>query len=187
MNPFPQCSTTRLLLRQVAVADIPFLVRYANNKAIAANVLNIPHPYTEEDAVSWLNFVQQGFKNRERFVFAIVWKETGQFIGAIGLHLSGRHNTAELGYWLGQPFWGKGFMTEAANAVVKFGFAELGLNKIYATHFTDNPASGKVLQNTGMIKGELKDHYRVGDAYKSVVQYRLLKAEYGEQNPATND
>lgn len=183
MNPFPQLSTKRLLLRKLGAADIPSLVTYANNKAVADNVLNIPHPYTEEDAIFWLNFVQQGFKNLERFVFAVVLKENDEFIGAVGLHLNGKHNGAELGYWLGQPFWSKGYVTEAVSAVLGFGFEELNLHKIYATHFTDNLASGKVMIKNGMIKeGELKEQYKVGDVYKSVVQYRLLKEEYVQKN-----
>ncbi|GAA4737105.1 GNAT family N-acetyltransferase [Flavisolibacter ginsenosidimutans] len=187
MNQLPQLSTNRLLLRSLQVTDIASLVKYANNKAIADNVLNIPHPYTEKDAVFWLNFVLQGFQHKERFVFAIVQKEGSEFIGAIGLHPAGKHDNAEMGYWLGEPFWGGGLMTEAAGVVLKFGFEELNLHKIYATHFTDNIASGKVMVNNGMIKeGELKDQYKVGDVYKSVIQYRLLKNEWAEMANASH-
>lgn len=179
MNSFPELSTNRLRLRKVAVADIPSLIKYAGNKAISANLLNVPHPYTEEDAVFWMNFVLQGFKSGERFVFAITLKESGEFIGAIGLHPNGRHDTAELGYWLGEPFWGQGLMTEAVTAVLRFGFEERKLNKIYATHFATNPASGKVMAANGMIKeGELAEQYKVDDAYQSVSCYRLLKREW---------
>lgn len=179
MTSFPELSTTRLHLRKVTAADIPSLVKYANNKAISDNLLTLPHPYTEEDAIFWLNFVLQGFRNRERFVFAVALKESPDLIGAIGLHPTPRHNTAEMGYWLGEPFWGKGLMTEAVGAVLKFGFEELALNKIYATHFTNNPASGKVMVANGMIKeGELAEQYKVGDEYASITQYRLLKREW---------
>ena len=185
MTVLPQLVTPRLLLRKLQIEDIPFLVKYANSKAVSNNVLNIPHPYTEEDAVFWLNLVWQGFKSRERFVFAVVLKESGELVGAIGLHPNAKHNGAEMGYWLGQPFWGKGIMTEAVSAVLKFGFEEVKLHKIYATHFTDNPASGKVMVKNGMIKeGELKDQYKVGEVYKSVLQYRLLKEEYEEYQRA---
>lgn len=188
MNLFPQITTNRLTLRKVQADDIPFLIKYANNKAISGNILNVPHPYGEEDAIFWINFVLQGFKNKERFVFAIISRENNEFVGAIGLHLGGKHDTAEMGYWIGEPFWSQGIMTEAVKAVLKFGFEELGLNKIYATHFTDNMASGKVMVNNGMVKeGELKDHYKVDDIYKSVIQYRLLKQEYEEMKTATKD
>ena len=180
MNPL---NTDRLLLRKLQAADIPLLVKYAGNKAIADNVLNVPHPYTEEDAIFWLNFVLQGYKNGERFVFAITLKQTAEFIGAVGLHPFAKHGTAELGYWLGQPFWVRGLMTEAVRAMLRFGFEELNLHKIHATHFTDNPASGKVMLHNGMIKeGEWKEQYKVGNEYKSVLQYRLLKSEWEERN-----
>lgn len=187
MHHFPELLTNRLLLRKLQVADVSSLVKYANNKAVSGNVLNIPHPYTEDDAICWLNFVREGFKTGERFVFAIVLKESDEFIGAVGLHRNGKHNGAEMGYWLGESFWNKGYATEAARAVLKFGFEELNLHKIYATHFTDNIASGKVMLRNGMIKeGEWKEHYKIGDAYKSVIQYRLLKSEYEEAKAANS-
>lgn len=183
MNSFPELSTDRLLLRKVAAADIPRLMKYAGSKAISVNLLSVPHPYTEEDAIFWMNSVLQGFKSGERFVFAITLKESGGFIGAIGLHRNSRHDTAELGYWLGEPFWGKGLMKETVAAVLRFGFEELKLNKIYATHFTANPASGKVMTANGMIKeGELAEQYKVGETYQSVVYYRLLKREWEAMN-----
>lgn len=183
MTTFPQLTTPRLRLRKVQAADVPLLVQYANHKAISGNLLNVPHPYNEEDAVFWMNFVLQGFKNRERYVFAISDKETNAFMGAVGLHPAPRHNHAELGYWLGEPFWGRGLMTEAVGAVLRFGFKELSLHKIYATHFVNNPASGKVMTANGMIKeGELAEHYKVGEEYLSVVQYRLLKREWEAGN-----
>jgi len=182
MNSFPELTTTRLKLRKIESGDIPSIIKYANNKHISSNVLNVPHPYTAEDAIFWMNFALQGFKNKERFVFAITLKESNEFIGGIGIHTDSRHNTAEIGYWLGEPFWNKGIMTEAAKAVLEFGFETLNLNKIYATHFTDNTASGKVLINNGMIKeAELKEQYKVNDMYKSVFQYRLTKQEYKEK------
>lgn len=179
MNAPSQLTTARLWLRKPAAADVPFLVRYASHRSVSDNLLNVPHPYAEEDAVFWLNFVLQGWKTEERFVFAVAEKESGEFMGAIGLHPAAKHNAAEMGYWLGEPFWGAGFMTEAAAAVLRFGFEERNLHKIYATHFTDNPASGKVMVNNGMIReGEWKNHYKVGNVYKSVIQYRLLKDEW---------
>lgn len=186
MKVFPELNTNRLKLRKIQFGDVPLLLKYANNKIISDNTLTIPFPYQEEDAVLWMNFALQGFKNKERYVFAITLKESEEFIGAIGLHLDNGHNRAELGYWVGEPFWNKGIATEATAEILIFGFEKLNLNKIYATHFVDNKASGKVLLNNGMIKeAELKDHYRKNNVYESVIQYRLIKQEYEEQNTAT--
>ena len=100
-------------------------------------------------------------------------------IGQIGLHIDKENNKAEIGYWIAEPFWGKGLASEANNSILKFGFEELKINKIYATHFINNPASGKVLINSKMIKeAELKDHYKKGKEYQTVFQYRLTLKEY---------
>lgn len=111
----------------------------------------------------------QGFKNKARYVFGITLKESNEFIGEISLHLDNNNNLAQLGYWLGEPFWNKGIATEAAQAVLKFGFEKLNLNKIYATCHVENKASEKVLLNNGMIKNHTNGN---------VIQYELTIQEY---------
>jgi len=104
---------------------------------------------------------------------------TKEFIGGVGLRVDKFHNRAELGYWVAEPFWNNGFITEAVTAILEFGFNTLKLNKILATHLVENPASGKVMIKNGMIKeGELVDHYKKDGEYKSVLQYRLTKREF---------
>jgi len=91
-------------------------------------------------------------------------------------------NRAEVGFWLGEPFWNQGFVAEALELVLRFGFETLGLQKIYAIHLTKNPASGKVLQKNGMIReGKLVDHLREGDEYFDVIQYRLTREEFSQR------
>ncbi len=183
MKVFPQLITKRLKLRRIQLGDVPSLLKYANNKKISDQILNIPFPYQEEDAIYRLNFILQGFKNKERYVFALTLKDNNELIGEIGLHLDKANNSAQFGYWVAETFWGKGIATEATAAILKFGFEKLNLNKIYATHYPDNKASGKVMLNNKMIKeAELKDHYRINNGYRSVIQYRLTKQEYEKQN-----
>lgn len=177
--PFPELHTERLKLRRLQLTDLPLLVQYANNKKISDQIINIPFPYTEDDAVQRLNFVIQGFAAGERYVFVITKDHENQLIGEIGLHLDKHNNIAQFGYWIAEPFWGQGIASEALTAVLQFGLETLQLQKIYATHYTDNPASGKVMLHNHMIKeAELKDHYRIDGAYKSVAQYRLTIDEY---------
>jgi len=179
MKKFPELNTPRLKLRKIHSGDISSLLKYCNNKKISDQIINMPYPFGEEDAIFRMNFVLQGFKNKERYVFAITFREIQKLIGQIGLHLDKDNDSAQLGYWIGEPFWGKGIATEATAAILNFGFKKLNLNKIYATHFPDNKASGKVMLNNKMIKeAELKDHYKINDTYKSVIQYRLTKKEY---------
>ena len=189
MKRFPELRTNRLKLRKIQLGDVSSLLKYANNKNISDQIFNIPFPYHEEDAIYRLNFVLQGFKNKERYVFAITLKDSKELIGEIGLHLDKTNNNAQLGYWIAEPFWGKGIATEATSEILKFGFEKLNLNKIYATHYPENKASGKVMLNNKMIKeAELKEHYRINNVYRSVIQYRLTKQEYEEQNkPNTED
>lgn len=181
MKVFPELITNRLRLRKIQLSDVSSLLKYANNKNISDQIFNIPFPYKEEDAIYRLNFVLQGFKNKERYVFAITLKNSKELIGEIGLHLDKANNSAQFGYWIAEPFWGKGIATEATSAILKFGFEKLYLNKIYATHYPENKASGKVMLNNKMIKeAELKEHYRINNVYRSVIQYRMTKQEYKE-------
>ena len=183
MDAFPELLTTKLRLRKIRPSDISSLLKYCNNKNISDQIINIPYPYLEEDAVFRMNFVLQGFKNKERYVFAISLKDSEELIGEIGLHLDKGNNSAQFGYWIAEPFWGKGIATEALAAILKFGFETLNLNKIYATHYPDNLSSGKVMLNNKMIKeAEMKDHYKINDAYRDVIQYRLTKKEYEKLN-----
>jgi len=93
----------------------------------------------------------QGFKNKTRYVFAIISKEHRELIGEISLHyLDKNNNHAQLAYWIGEPFWNQGIATEAAIAAVKFGFEQLDADLIYADFHPDNHASKRVLEKTGM-------------------------------------
>ena len=97
----------------------------------------------------------------------------------IGLHLNRQDNRAELGYWIGVPFWGRGYATEAATEVVRYGFEELGLNKIYAGYFSRNPASGNVLRKIGMRhEGTLRQQHRKWGEYVDVEFYALTRDEF---------
>lgn len=185
MKQFPRIETERLILNQAAPADIPNIVRYAGNEKIVENTRTMPHPYFEEDAISWLNMANQGFKNGDQYIMAIRLKSNESFIGGIGLTLNIENNRAELGYWVAKPFWNQGYASEAVKAILSYGFKELGLNKIYAAYLTTNEASGKVMIKNGMVKeAELKDHdikrgHNLQDnAYVSLIQYRLTKSEY---------
>lgn len=178
----PQLTTPRLLLRAFAPADVPRLVTLAGNYEVAKNTLNIPHPYGEEDARRWVQITQENYAQQTGYAFAIELRATGEFIGGIGLTLERRFDRAEAGYWLGQPYWGQGLASEALAAVLCFGFEELSLNKIHATHIAENQASGQVMRKNGMVKeGELAQHTKRDGQYHDLWQYRLTRAEYARQ------
>lgn len=183
MDSLPDLKTERLRLRMPVAGDIPRLVKYANHPQISKMTLNIPHPYHEKDAVSWIHMANEGFEEKNHFVFAICKQSDNLFMGGIGLRLNTRFNHAELGFWIGEPFWNNGYVTEATGKMLEFGFERIELHKIYATHMVKNPASGKVMIKNGMImEGEWVDHLKKGDEYLTVIQYRLTKDEYFKQS-----
>lgn len=153
-TPFPTLHTKRLLLRRLQVEDLDALVQYADNRKIADEVRSIPHPYTEPDAVFRIRYVLDGFKSGLRYVFAIILRERAELIGEISLHLDSKA-VAQMGYWMGEPFWNRGFATEAVEAILGFGFGPLGLRKIYATCREANAASQAVLRKNGMTAGSV--------------------------------
>jgi ribosomal-protein-alanine N-acetyltransferase len=189
MEKFPKLETERLILDQIKLADIPEIVTYAGNIKITENTRTMPHPYFEEDAISWMHMVNQGFKNKDNFIFALRKKSYKAFMGGIGLTLNVENNRAELGYWIAEPFWNKGYTTEGVKAILKFGFEELNLNKIIAVYLSTNEASRKVMIKNGMIKeAEFIDHdikrgHSIEDQnYVSLIQYRMIKKEYESLN-----
>jgi len=183
MEQFPSLETERLILDQITTADIPSIVIYAGNKKITDNTRTMPHPYFAEDAIAWINMANQGFRNKDNYIFAMRNNHDNSFMGGIGLTLESEHNRAEIGYWIAEPFWNKGFTSEAVKALLKFGFEHLQLNKIVAAYISTNIASGKIMIKNGMTKeGEFKNHDIKNGEYVTLVHYGLLKKNYGPQD-----
>lgn len=174
MEKFPILETERLILSQLEERDVPFIVEYLQHRIFSDLTSNIPYPYVENDARSWLKMSKEAFDTNTGYTFAIRNKE-GQIIGAIGLH-DRDDDKAELGYWIGIPYWNKGYVTEAAKAIIDFGFNELKLNKIFATHFPHNPASGRIMEKAGMEQEAvlIKEVKKDGE-YFDLVRYCILK------------
>ncbi|QCK15653.1 GNAT family N-acetyltransferase [Mangrovivirga cuniculi] len=177
----PILETKRLILSKPQESDVSDIVLEANNKKIEAQTLNIPFPYTQKDAENWLSQINEGYNKGDHIAFKILSKKDKSFMGVIGLKIAQRFDHAEMGYWIGEKFWGKGYITESIGAVLEYGFDQLNLHKIFAHYMEGNPASGKVMEKNGMIKEAiLKDHVKKGGEYKSIIQYRLTKKEYHE-------
>jgi [ribosomal protein S5]-alanine N-acetyltransferase len=174
----PTLDTRHLVLRPYSSADIPDLVRLAGAREIAATTLRIPHPYREQDAVDFVAACQPDADAGQSVRFAITLRDTGGFCGGVGMRLELDHYRAELGYWLGVPYWGRGYATEAGQAMLRYGFDTLGLHRIYAQHVRENPASGHVLKKIGMrYEGCLRHHICKWDQFQDLEVYGLLKSE----------
>ena len=141
--------TQRLLLRSLEVSDDIQLATLLGNKQIADTTANIIYPYRQQDAQSFIEAAARGHANRTFYAFAITQGQA--LLGVVSLNCMLRHpNTAELGYWIGVPFWGNGYATEAAQAVLDYAFKEIGLERVIGKFLRRNPASGRVLQKLGM-------------------------------------
>ena len=191
MRRQPTLETARLRLRPFRMTDADDVQRLAGDRAVADTTLNIPHPYEDGFAERWIGNHRDWFELGQQIVFAVVLKavtaepkeprhlSAAKLIGAIGLLVDRQDERAELGYWIGKPYWSHGYCTEAAHAVVGFGFEQLGLNRIYAHHFVRNPASGRVLQKLGMAhEGQLRQHVRKWDAFEDLELYAMLKEQW---------
>lgn len=179
MQERPTLNTVGLLLRTFTLADAPDVQRLAGDQAIAATTLNIPHPYEDGIAENWIATHQEQFEKGKLVNFAIIHRAQGYLIGAIGLTIDAQSERAELGYWIGKPFWLRGYCTEAARAVVAYGFETLGLQRICAHHFQSNLASGRVMQKLGMTpEGLLRRHVKKADRFEDIVCYGILRPEY---------
>jgi ribosomal-protein-alanine N-acetyltransferase len=179
-NVQPTLETERLILRPFDLSDAPMVQLLAGDEAIASTTLIIPHPYEDGLAEEWIRTHPEAFEKGKFINFAIVLKVSGELIGAIGLTLNQEHVHAELGYWIGKPYWNQGYCTEAAREVIRYGFESLSLNRIHAMHLSQNPASGKVMRKIGMrYEGARRQHVLKWGSFEDVELYGILRDEYG--------
>ena len=178
MTKYIKLETERLILRPFSLSDAPEVQRLAGDKDIAANVRTIPHPYPDGMAADWINTLDDKLEHGEIHL-AITLRDGNQLLGAIGLIGDSANESAELGYWIGKPYWNRGYCTEAARAMLRYGFEQLNLNRIHAFYMTKNPASGRIMQKIGMtFEGTLRKCIKKWDLFEDVNVYSLLRSEY---------
>ena len=163
-------------IREIIENDKYSIVKYADNKKISNNLRDaFPFPYTLEDADTWLTLLNNNIPKR---AFAIATKE--EFIGAIGIEPCRDVNrfAGELGYWLGEPFWGKGIATLAVQNFIKYAFEYYNLTKIFAYVFSSNPSSSRVLIKSGFkLEGCMRRQIvKNGETLDQLI-YGILKEE----------
>jgi len=175
MTSLPTLETERLWIRPYSEADIPELLTLIGTKEVAATTLRIEHPYTEQDARAFLELAQEPGK----MWLAMTLRNDGRQIGGIGLRIEEQHQHAELGYWLGVPYWGQGYATEAAREMLRYGFEDLKLHRIFATHFKHNAASGNILKKLGMrYEGCQREQLLKWGEFVDSEMYGLLRREW---------
>ncbi len=173
----PILRTERLLLRRFSLDDAADVQRLAGAPEVAATTLCIPHPYADGKAEEWIATHRVDLEQGTQVVFAITLRADEALVGAIGLSsISREHSRAELGYWIGVESWNLGYCTEAARAVLAYGFDELGLHRVHAFHFAGNEASGRVLQKVGMTREGVRRHgVRKAGVFTDLVLYGVVE------------
>jgi RimJ/RimL family protein N-acetyltransferase len=173
--PQPILETKRLILRPFRLSDAPAVQELAGERDIADTTMNIPHPYEDGMAEEWIERHEPSYEDGTIATFAIVPRDGAELVGAISLQIDRGLNKAELGYWIGKPFWNQGYATEAAIAILAFGFDKLRLNRIQARHLSRNPSSGRVMQKAGMIlEGTARQAIIKWGQYEDLVSYGIL-------------
>ena len=175
--------TDRLILRPFAPADAGAVQAFCSDREVARMTSRIPHPYPEVAAAAWIASHAEAADRGEEFDFCIAREDT--VVGTTGL-LRKADRIYELGYWLGKPYWGRGYATEAARCLAGFAFRELGAVRLTAGHYLDNPASGRVLEKCGFAyTGETGEWSEARGREVRCRRMALERADMVEQNAAS--
>lgn len=172
----PTLRAERLLLRPFTGTDAERTGELAGDREISDTAIRIPYPYFPELARAWIATHQAEWETGRSVSFAITLEGSGELIGAVGLTLDRENRSAELGFWIGRPYWGMGYASEAARAVVRFAFEELALNRVWAYHLVRNEASRRVLEKTGLRhEGTLRQAVYHRGRYEDVAVFARLR------------
>lgn len=175
----PVIETERLILRKMRMSDAPDVYRYAQDREVARHVLWEAHQSIWETR-AYIRFLLYQYRNGEPGSWAIVLRETGKVVGTIGyMGYSADNATVEVGYSLAREHWGKGLMTEALEAVIGESFRALHLHRIETMHFTDNPASGRVMAKCGMThEGRMRERICCKGVFRDVEMWGILRKDW---------
>ena len=170
MAEYPTITTPRLSLRAPKLEDAPVIAQLADDLDVARMTTRLPHPYGRADAEAFIS-AMMAFDHAREIAFVIEHGEAGT-VGVIGLHPSNPLGP-EIGYWLGRPYWGQGIATEAARGALDWVRDQWRRRVVVSGHFTDNPASGRVLEKAGFLyTGEVQP--RRSTARKDVAPTRMM-------------
>ncbi|HSA72980.1 MAG TPA: GNAT family N-acetyltransferase [Nitrososphaeraceae archaeon] len=175
-NYFPEINGLLVKLRKLSIEDakdISQLVTYNVSKSL----WKVPFPYTIQDALNFIDSSHRDFISLRGLNFAIEYKNnTNDSIGLVGIiglkDLDTAKKKGNLGYWIGERYWGKGIGTESVALVINFAFSVLGLEEVWAYVYSDNKASIRVLEKNGMTnKGDMMEYNQMIGNHKSTIKY----------------
>ncbi len=175
----PTIDTDRLRLRALEPTDAAPMYQLIRERAIAATTATIPHPYTPQMAADFIAARIAPDAEAMVVAWAVARRTDARFLGVISLTLEPELESAEVGYWIGVPYWGQGYATEACTAIVGHGFKELSLARIHGNHLVRNGASGLVLERSGMRhEGILRRAFRKWGELEDLSYHSILREEW---------
>ncbi len=181
--PTPIIETERLMLTTAALSDAEDVVELFSAPEASANTLTLPYPYSLADAHEFVERVRVGVEADVKITFVIRRRVDRVAVGTIGITIEPEHERAELGYIIGREHWGNGYATEACTLVIAYAFDTLGLHKVTAAWFTDNPASGRVLEKLGFEnEGTVREQFFRDGRFRDSVNMGLIKQGYEHQH-----
>lgn len=171
----PTITTERLVLRPFLLSDAAEVQRLAGDFRVAEPTANVPHPYEDGTAAQWIATHSSAFESRSSIVYAVSLADSGALAGAVSLgQISATHSRAELGYWVGFPYWGQGICSEAAKGLIQFANKELGLTRFDCRCLVRNIGSARVMEKAGFLwEGRLVKHVNHRGQYEDVFLYGL--------------
>jgi len=167
----------RLRLRRLTEADIPAVVELVGEWEVARYTAAIPHPFTEADARDFLTLCERRIAERQGLPLAIERRYEPGLIGVIDV-VCREEGMAEVGYWLGKPYWGRGYVTEALRYALPVFFAHLDVPKLKADRRIENPASGRVLEKAGFVPKGSSTGCRGRCAGEKIELYELAREDW---------
>ncbi|MGV8151492.1 MAG: GNAT family N-acetyltransferase [Candidatus Nanoarchaeia archaeon] len=177
-------TTKRLVLRDIKVGDEISIRENINNLDISKWLLVVPYPYTKKDAIWWVNHCIENQKKKPRpsYELGIAIKPNNEIVGGIGLSKVDLYQgKATLGYWIGEDYWGNGYMYEAAKKIIEFGFNKLKLRRINVEAFAGNVPSNNLIKKLGFTyEGTIRKALRckANDDIHDGHFYGMLKSEW---------
>jgi [ribosomal protein S5]-alanine N-acetyltransferase len=176
----PTLVTARLVLRELRAGDAAAIAARAGDRRVARHLIAVPTPYPVPLAARWIAVRRTWWPQGRGVTLAIARRDDPTtLLGSASLRRFARDRRAELGYWLGVDAWGHGLATEAASALVDFGFRTWQLERVYAHVLDGNTASCRVLEKLGMLdEGIRRRHLRKGKRMRDLLLFGLLRDEW---------
>ncbi|WP_245236122.1 GNAT family N-acetyltransferase [Paenibacillus sonchi] len=173
--------TSRLLLRRYKQEDAEFIFQVVSQRKIAETTIMIPHPYPRQTVDWWINYVDGNFDEGKAYELGLFRKDSpNNYVGNCGLiSVSKEHNNGELGFFIHPEYWNTGLATEACQALIDFGFMNLGLERIHGRCMSKNIGSKRVMEKSGLVvEGLARNEVLKWGKYEDVCHLGIIRSEW---------